>query len=116
MGDMLSRKTKLLDVDSNQFSLGFHNNKKLFTECFLVDDSRHKRRVLLGVKKRGWKAGRIFGFGGKVEKSDCTILAAAERELQEECQLSASVVKLKKVGLAYVQDPEKNYEIHAYLE
>merc|ERR1712048_454585 len=94
--------TPLLDVDANRFNPGFHTKKKLFTECFFVDDSAgpSKRRVLLGVKKRGFKAGRIFGFGGKVEKHDKSILAAAEREVQEECGLSG--ICLQKVGLVYV--------------
>eukprot|EP00927_Polykrikos_kofoidii_P053343 TRINITY_DN47747_c0_g1_i1.p1 TRINITY_DN47747_c0_g1~~TRINITY_DN47747_c0_g1_i1.p1 ORF type:complete len:220 (-),score=40.01 TRINITY_DN47747_c0_g1_i1:37-696(-) len=110
----MSSATALLDVDPTHFKPGFHEHKKLFTECFFVDDSGPKRRVLLGVKKRGFKAGRIFGFGGKVDKQDGSILAAAAREVQEESGLSERAVELRKVGLVYVQFPDKNFEIHAY--
>ena len=46
------------------------------------------RRVLLGMKKRGFGAGFYNGFGGKVEASDASVRAAAARELLEEAGLS----------------------------
>lgn len=45
-------------------------------------------RVLLGLKKRGFGAGNWNGFGGKVEPNEM-IVAAAQRELQEEAGLTA---------------------------
>ncbi len=48
--------------------------KKLYTLVFLVDDDR----VLLGMKKRGFGAGKWNGFGGKVEPGE-TIEEAAIR-------------------------------------
>jgi 8-oxo-dGTP pyrophosphatase MutT (NUDIX family) len=45
-------------------------------------------RVLLGLKKRGFGAGYLNGFGGKVESADASVAAAAARELLEESGLS----------------------------
>lgn len=52
---------------------------------------KDKSQVLLGMKKRGFGAGRYNGFGGKVEESE-TILEAAMRELREEVGLTASAL------------------------
>ncbi|KAL1456001.1 hypothetical protein WDU94_000759 [Cyamophila willieti] len=52
--------------------------------------------ILLGMKKRGFGAGKWNGFGGKVEPGE-TILEGAKRELQEECHLTSD--SLKEVGL-----------------
>lgn len=64
---------------------------KLFT-LVLVVQSKH---VLLGMKKRGFGAGRWNGFGGKVQKGE-TIEEAAKRELLEESGLT--VDELHKIG------------------
>uniref|UniRef100_A0A8D8Q5L5 Oxidized purine nucleoside triphosphate hydrolase n=1 Tax=Cacopsylla melanoneura TaxID=428564 RepID=A0A8D8Q5L5_9HEMI len=52
--------------------------------------------ILLGMKKRGFGAGKWNGFGGKVEPGE-TVLDGAKRELQEECHLTSD--SLKEVGL-----------------
>ncbi|KAI5735453.1 hypothetical protein M8J77_018526 [Diaphorina citri] len=52
--------------------------------------------ILLGMKKRGFGAGKWNGFGGKVEPGE-TILEGAKRELQEECHLKSD--SLREVGL-----------------
>ncbi|XP_035470324.1 oxidized purine nucleoside triphosphate hydrolase isoform X1 [Scophthalmus maximus] len=52
-------------------------------------------RVLLGMKKRGFGAGKWNGFGGKVQPGE-TIEDAARRELQEESGLTVDA--LEKVG------------------
>jgi 8-oxo-dGTP diphosphatase/2-hydroxy-dATP diphosphatase len=44
-------------------------------------------RVLLGMKKRGFGAGKLNGFGGKVEPGE-TLLGAALREMEEESGLA----------------------------
>ena len=54
-------------------------------------------RILLGMKKRGFGAGKINGFGGKLNKGE-SILDAAVRELFEEVGLEAGVESLNKVG------------------
>ena len=47
---------------------------KLYTLALI----RKEERILLGMKKRGFGAGRWNGFGGKVN-NDETILQAAKR-------------------------------------
>jgi len=58
-------------------------SRVLLTLVFVVDRSpppeRAARRVLLGLKKRGFGADKWNGFGGKVELSDASIEAAAAR-------------------------------------
>jgi 8-oxo-dGTP pyrophosphatase MutT (NUDIX family) len=46
-------------------------------------------QILLGMKKRGFGAGRWNGFGGKVKKNE-KIHEAAQRELKEEIGVSVS--------------------------
>lgn len=53
-------------------------------------------RILLGMKKRGFGAGRWNGFGGKVAPGE-TIEQAARRELAEESGLEA--VHMEKQGI-----------------
>ena len=50
---------------------------KAYTLCFTFKDSSWKQ-VLLGMKKRGFGAGRYNGFGGKVEPGE-TVKEAAIR-------------------------------------
>ena len=52
--------------------------------------------VLLGMKKRGFGAGRWNGFGGKVGATE-TIENAAKRELREEAGIETEY--LEKVGI-----------------
>ncbi|MFZ1627180.1 MAG: 8-oxo-dGTP diphosphatase [Candidatus Moraniibacteriota bacterium] len=54
--------------------------RKFLTLTLLVRDGR----ILLGMKKRGFGAGRWNGFGGKVQENE-TIEEAAKRETEEEC-------------------------------
>ncbi len=59
------------------------------TLCFV----REGDKILLGMKKRGFGAGRWNGFGGKVNPGE-NILEAAKRELQEESGLVADEMNL----------------------
>ncbi len=66
--------------------------KKILTLCII-----HKQqKVLLGMKKRGFGAGRWNGFGGKVMLGE-TIEDAARREIKEEAGID--VKDLEQVGL-----------------
>lgn len=53
-------------------------------------------RVLLGMKKRGFGAGRWNGFGGKVKPGE-TLEENVVRELKEECGIIAKDIQKKAV-------------------
>lgn len=84
--------------------------RKLLTLCLTVKDGR----VLLGMKKRGFGAGRWNGFGGKVEAGE-TIEEAAKREMQEECGIV--ITEMEQVGI-HEFEFEKNrgeiLEVHVF--
>lgn len=69
-------------------------------------------RVLLGMKKRGFGAGRWNGFGGKVEPGE-TIDAAAMRELREEVGIVP--VGLHKAGLMDFRFDDDTDDIQVHL-
>ena len=83
--------------------------KKILTLCIVVKENK----ILLGMKKRGFGAGRWNGFGGKVEPNE-TIEDAAKRELKEECEITA--VKMEKVGLIdfKFENDQKILETHIF--
>ncbi len=62
--------------------------KKLLTLCIIYQYPK----VLLGMKKRGFGAGRFNGFGGKVENGE-SIEEAAKREVVEEVGLNVKSLK-----------------------
>ena len=76
---------------------------------------REGRRVLLGMKKRGFGVGKWNGFGGKVELGE-TIAEAAAREVKEECGLIVDPVDLEETGemeFEFKGDPVK-LEVHVF--
>lgn len=60
------------------------DQRNLRTLVFVVD----RDHILLGLKKRGFGAGKWNGFGGKVEEGE-TLVSAAARELHEEAGIIA---------------------------
>jgi 8-oxo-dGTP diphosphatase / 2-hydroxy-dATP diphosphatase len=66
--------------------------KKLLTLCIVTKGEE----VLLGMKKRGFGAGRWNGFGGKVQEGE-SIEAAAIRETKEEAGIE--VKNMQEVGV-----------------
>lgn len=74
------------------------------TLCLVYDHPR----ILLGMKKRGFGAGRWNGFGGKVEEGE-DIESAVLRELQEEAKVS--VKKIEKLGIMHFEFYNKTEEI-----
>jgi len=73
--------------------------------------------ILLGVKKRGFGAGRYNGFGGK-PRDDESLEAAAIRELREECGIDAEESSLRKMGeisFYFPQRPDWDQVVHVYF-
>ncbi len=86
---------------------------KIATLCFLIKNCSNE--ILLGMKKRGFGAGKWNGFGGKVG-SDESIEEAAIRELYEETNILAN--KLQKVGelkFIFPYKKEWNQIVHVFL-
>ncbi|PIS42477.1 MAG: hypothetical protein COT24_03475 [Candidatus Kerfeldbacteria bacterium CG08_land_8_20_14_0_20_40_16] len=85
------------------------NNKKIFTLCII----HQHPKVLLGMKKRGFGAGRWNGFGGKVKDGE-SIKEAAKREVVEEVGLK--VKELEKMGIINFefQDGSRAVEVHIF--
>lgn len=83
--------------------------KKLLTLCVPVKNDQ----VLLGMKKRGFGAGRWNGFGGKVEEGE-TIEQATLRELSEEVGIVDG--ELKKSGIIdfTFQNDDKILQVHIF--
>lgn len=83
--------------------------RKILTLCIVRED----QKVLLGMKKKGFGAGRWNGFGGKVEPGE-TVQAAAVRELREEACLEAIEIEEKGVlDFEFENDP-KILEVHIF--
>ena len=83
--------------------------KMILTLCVIHKD--HK--ILLGMKKRGFGAGRWNGFGGKLKERE-TIEEALRRETKEEAGVEIS--NFDKVGIIEFEfkgDPEI-LEVHIF--
>lgn len=78
--------------------------KKILTLCVLAQDGK----ILLGMKKRGFGAGRWNGFGGKIEEGE-TIEDGAQREMKEECGID--ILTMEKVGIHEFEFEAKRGEI-----
>lgn len=78
--------------------------KKVLTLCLAVREGK----ALLGMKKRGFGAGRWNGFGGKVEAGE-TIEDGARREMREEC--GVTIGQMEKAGMHEFEFAAKRGEI-----
>ena len=86
------------------------------TLCFLVRGSPPEQ-VLLGYKKVGFGAGKVDGFGGKIEPGE-SVRAAAMRELEEECGVRAhpeSVRAVAYLDFRFPHKPEWSQIVYAFL-
>ncbi len=97
---------RLRSAAKNNLSL---NMKKLLTLCII----NQGQKVLLGMKKRGFGAGRWNGFGGKINQGE-TIEEAAKREVKEEA--GVSVNGLTEVGLLEFEfkTNDEAFEVHVF--
>jgi 8-oxo-dGTP diphosphatase / 2-hydroxy-dATP diphosphatase len=67
----------------------------------------HKNnKVLLGMKKRGFGAGKYNGFGGKLLPGE-NLIDCAQRELREEAGIEAEEIEeLGRLVFKFQKDPE----------
>ena len=83
--------------------------KRKLTLCMI----HQPPNVLLGMKKRGFGAGRWNGFGGKLEEGE-TLEEATIREVEEE--VGVKVKNLEKIGLIdfIFEGKEEIMEVHIF--
>ncbi|NMB48580.1 8-oxo-dGTP diphosphatase [Candidatus Kuenenbacteria bacterium] len=80
------------------------------TLCLIIKDDK----ILLGMKKRGFGAGRWNGFGGKVQAME-TIEGAMQRELTEESGLTLREFEKKGIiDFKFPHKPEWDTIVHIY--
>jgi 8-oxo-dGTP diphosphatase len=87
------------------------------TTLLLLVQGNPPRHVLLGFKKEGFGAGKVTGFGGKVEPGEMPA-AAATRELEEETGIKVAADDLLAVGqlcFLFPQRPAWSQLVHVYL-
>ncbi len=83
--------------------------KKITTLCIV----HQHPRILLGMKKRGFGAGKWNGFGGKLLEGE-TPEQAAKRELQEEAGIIVSDLERMGVIDFIWPDGEGDQEVHIF--
>jgi 8-oxo-dGTP diphosphatase/2-hydroxy-dATP diphosphatase len=83
--------------------------KQIMTLCIVCANSQY----LLGMKKRGFGVGRWNGFGGKVQGKE-SILEAAQRELMEECGITAKQFEQRAVMHFRFLGKEDEIEVHLF--
>lgn len=83
--------------------------KKILTLCVI----HQPPRLLLGMKKRGFGAGRWNGFGGKIREGE-TIEQAAVREFEEEAGITPLDIRERGVMNFYLQDSDEHIEVHLF--
>ncbi len=84
------------------------------TICFLIADN--PRRVLLGLKKRGFGAGKYNGFGGKLADGE-DVRSAAVREVREECGLEVhpgDLVPAGRLRFLFPFRPEFDHDVRVF--
>jgi len=87
---------------------------KRATICFLVAED--PRRILLGLKKRGFGEGKFNGFGGKIADGE-DVRDAAVREIREECGLEVAPTDLIPAGrlvFFFPSRPEFDHDVSVF--
>jgi 8-oxo-dGTP diphosphatase/2-hydroxy-dATP diphosphatase len=89
-------------------------NEKDYTLVFVRKVKPDGRKmVLLGMKKRGFGAGKWNGFGGKIEEGE-SIEEGAKRELLEECSLHATSLTRRGYIVFDMEESNKMLKVHVF--
>lgn len=83
--------------------------------CLPIDEI--SRRVLLGLKRRGFGHGKLTGLGGKVDPGEDPRVAAA-RELFEKAGLLADPTSLEEAArltFCFPSYPNWNHGMHVFI-
>ena len=89
---------------------------RVCTLLLLLDGAGDAARVLLGRKRRGFGAGRLNGFGGKVEPGE-TLLSGALREMHEESGVVVAAADTAHVGhlvFTFAATPGEELHVHVF--
>ena len=82
--------------------------RRTLTLCMVCKEDQ----ILLGMKKRGFGAGRWNGFGGKVEEGE-SIEEAATREMKEE--VSIVPITMFKTGILEFSFQKESLELEVHI-
>ncbi len=87
----------------------------LNTLCFLVDVP--SQEICLAEKKVGCGAGKLNGYGGKIESSDKNMRQAMLRETREETRgtLVKAATRLALIDFYFLDKPENNRRVGVYI-
>lgn len=89
-------------------------NEKDYTLVFVRKvEPDGRKMVLLGMKKRGFGAGKWNGFGGKIEEGE-NIEEGAKRELLEECSLHATSLTRRGYIVFDMEESNKMLKVHVF--
>ena len=77
------------------------------------DSQKESKEILLGMKKRGFGAGKWNGFGGKIEPNE-TVEEAAARELNEESGLKAEELLRRGYLVFNMKESKKIMRVHVF--
>ena len=85
---------------------------KISTICFPVRDGK----IFLAMKKTGFGAGFLNGYGGKQEAGDASTEATALREMKEESGVTVQLEDLEKVAVIdFFKGGQHIFECHVYF-
>ncbi|KAG0175638.1 Nudix (Nucleoside diphosphate linked moiety X)-type motif 1 [Apophysomyces sp. BC1034] len=85
--------------------------KKPYTLVLALDEPN--RKVLLGMKKRGFGSNKYNGFGGKLEPGE-TVEQAAHREMLEESAVYVNDMQKVGINLFTFENNPVAMEVHIY--
>ena len=93
--------------------------RKYYSLVIVTDrESSSRRRILLGMKHRGFGKGLYNSFGGKIDPTDACPAAAAARELHEEANILVPLDAMESGAVGTIHftfDQEDDFEMIVHL-